>query len=93
MVIGVLLIHLRIPNSDSLKAKRQVILSLKSRLKNTFNVSIAEIGLLNYLKEAELGVCCISNSGRYIDKQLSYIMNKIESNRSVEVIKFSTEKI
>ncbi len=93
MVIGILVIHLYLPNSDSLKSKRQVILSLKTRLKNKFNISIAEIGFLNSWKESEIGISCISNSGRYIDAELSYIVERIKSYPNVEIIDYSTEKI
>ena len=93
MVIGLLIAHLYLPGSDSLKAKRQVIQSLKARLKNNFNISIAEVGKLNSKKEAEMGVVCVSNSGAYIDGQLSRIMSRITAEPRVEVINYSTEKI
>jgi len=41
--IGVLTLELRLQNSHSLKDKRQVVKSLKERLRNRFNVSVAEI--------------------------------------------------
>lgn len=93
MTIGVLIVHLHLPNSGSLKAKRQVILSLKARLRNKFNISVSEIGLLDSLKESQIGISCISNSARYIDRELSYIVERIKSNPSVEIINYSTEKI
>ena len=69
------------------------MISLKSRLKNKFNISIEEIGLLDSLKESQVGICCISNNGRYIDKELSFIVEIIGSNPNVEMIDYSTEKI
>ena len=93
MVIGVLVVHLRLPDSDSLKAKRRVVLSLKSKLKNRFNISVSETGLLDSLKESEIGICCVGNDAGHIDRQLAYIVNDIENNRSVEIINFSTERI
>ena len=93
MTVGILVVHLHLPNSDSLKLKRQIILSLKARMKNRFNISISEIGLLNSLKETEIGICCISNNGRHIDRELSHIVKIINSNRNVEIIDYSTEKI
>ena len=93
MVVGILIVHLYLPNSDSLKAKRRIVISLKSRLKNKFNISIEEIGLLDSLKESQVGICCISNNGRYIDKELSFIVEIIGSNPNVEMIDYSTEKI
>ena len=93
MVVGILVVHLYLPNSDSLKAKRQIILSLKTRLKNKFNISVSEIGFLDSWKESGIGISCISNSGRHIDRELSYIMKQINSCRNLEVVDYSTEKI
>jgi uncharacterized protein len=42
-VIGVLTLELRLGNSHSLKDKRQVVKGLKERLRNKFNVAVAEI--------------------------------------------------
>jgi uncharacterized protein YlxP (DUF503 family) len=93
MIVGILIVHLYLPNSDSLKAKRQIVLSLKSRLKNKFNISISEIGLMDSLKESQIGISCISNSGRYIDRELSHIVDRINSYPNIEIINYSTEKI
>lgn len=93
MVVGILLIHLYLPDSTSLKAKRQIIHSIKTRLKNKFNISIAEISLLDCKNEAEIGISCISNKGRYIDKQLSYIVENINSHSKIEILNYSIEKI
>ena len=41
--IGVLTLEIRVENSHSLKDKRQVVKSLKDRLRHKFNVSVAEI--------------------------------------------------
>ncbi len=93
MVVGILIVHLYLPNSDSLKAKRQIVFSLKSRLKNKFNISVSEIGLLDSLKESQIGISCISNNGRHIDRELSHIVEKINSYPNLEIIDYSTEKI
>ena len=93
MTVGILVIHFYLPNSDSLKAKRQILLRIKDRLKNKFNISIAELGLMNSLKESQVGISCISNSGRYIDGQLSHIVETLKSCSSIEIVNYSTEKI
>jgi uncharacterized protein YlxP (DUF503 family) len=93
MTIGILVIHLRLPNSDSLKAKRQVIHSLKARLKNKFNISIAEIGFLSSFKESEIGISHISNNGRHIESKFAHIIKLIESNKNIDIIDYYTERI
>ena len=42
MPIAYLTLELRIEGAQSLKDKRQVVRSLKDRLRNSFNISIAE---------------------------------------------------
>ncbi len=127
MIVGILVIHPRLlifggqvylPNSNSLKAKRQILLSIKSRLKNKFNISISGLGLLRLIrslpasllrswratdrqaggqvdswKESQTGISCISNSGQYVDKELSYISERVKSYPNEEIIGYSTEKI
>lgn len=93
MTVGILVIHLRLPDSDSLKAKRQVIRSIKARLKNKFNISISEIGFLNSFRESEIGISHISNNGRYIDSKFAHIIKLLELNRNIEIVDYYTERI
>ena len=44
MVVGLCTVELRLPDGHSLKAKRQVLSSLKARLRGRFNISVAEVG-------------------------------------------------
>jgi uncharacterized protein YlxP (DUF503 family) len=65
MVIGVLTLQLQIPDSASLKQKRQVVRSVVARLRNEFNVSVAEVEHLDSWQLATLAVACVSNDGGY----------------------------
>ena len=47
MHIGICTIYLRLPEARSLKEKRRVIKSIKDRIGNKFNVSIAEVDKLD----------------------------------------------
>ena len=48
MVIGVCKLEICIPGNNSLKGKRQVLKSIKDRIRNKFNVSIAEVDKNDY---------------------------------------------
>lgn len=85
MVIGVIEVHLRIPESQSLKMKRMVIKSLKDRIHNDFNVSVAEISQLSNMKGCTLGIAHISNDKQFSNEVLSKIVNFIEVSRGVEL--------
>ena len=81
MVIGVCTLELHLPDNHSLKGKRQVVNSLKGRLKNRFNVSVAEVDHLDVWQRATLGVVFVSNDRRHVDSELSKILNFIEDSQ------------
>jgi len=80
MNVGVCRIELRLPENHSLKGKRQVIQSIITRVKNKFNVSIAEVDNQNLWQLATLGIACISNQRRHTDETLSNIVKFIVQN-------------
>ncbi len=75
MVVAVLKIALSIPQANSLKDKRRVIKSVKDRLRNGFNVSVAEIGDQDIWRSARLGVAVISEDSSYANGVLSRIQD------------------
>jgi uncharacterized protein YlxP (DUF503 family) len=66
MPIAYLTLELRIEGAHSLKDKRQVVRSIKDRLRNSFNISIAEIQVTDLWQRATLGVVSISDSRDYL---------------------------
>ena len=66
-MIASLTIELRIEHAQSLKDKRQVVRSMKDRLRASFNVSVAELDPSNLWNQATIGVVAISNSRDYLD--------------------------
>jgi uncharacterized protein YlxP (DUF503 family) len=78
MVIGILEIILYLPESHSLKDKRQVVKSLKDKVHHRFNVSIAEVNDLDLWQKARLGVCSLGNDRRQVNGRLDQVVNFIE---------------
>ncbi|WP_263378518.1 DUF503 domain-containing protein [Granulicella paludicola] len=70
MPIGSLTLELGIGHAQSLKDRRQVVRSLKERLRHGFNVSVAELDDAVVWNRATLGVVAISNSAGYLAGQL-----------------------
>ncbi len=93
MVIGVLKLSLYSGEPQSLKDKRRIVKSLIERLKNKFNVSVAETGSLDSWNHCELGAVCISNEASHADSMLSSIVNYVESDGWLEITGISTELI
>lgn len=81
MVIGACTIHLDLPGNGSLKGKRRVLRSLTTRVRNEFNVSIAEVGDLEHWQTAELGVVAVSNDPAYVHGLLMRVVQWIEEQR------------
>ena len=67
MPIAYLTLEIRIEGARSLKDKRQVVRSVKDRLRNSFNVAVAEIDATDLWQRATLGVVSISDSRDYLE--------------------------
>jgi uncharacterized protein YlxP (DUF503 family) len=66
MPIAFLTLELRIEGAQSLKDKRQVLRSLKDKLRNGFNVAVAELDASDLWQRATIGVVSISGSQDYL---------------------------
>lgn len=70
MVVGVLELVLYLPDNHSLKGKRGVVRSIKARVRNKFNVTIAECDDLDNWQRITLGVAQIGNERTHVDRCL-----------------------
>ncbi len=91
MLVGTIQIELYISEADSLKGKRFIIQSLKKKLRNKFNISIAEIDYHDKWQRSNLGIAFVSSDRKFIDKVFSKVMNFIDNEGRVEVIDSFTE--
>jgi uncharacterized protein len=72
---------LRLPESGSLKDKRQVVRSVAQRIRNKFQVAVAEVANNDAWQLATIGVACVSNSRRHCEDILNEIVSYVESSR------------
>jgi len=84
-------LNLQIPYAHSLKDKRSQIKSLKDRLGSRFNASVAEIDALDNWQLAVIGVCMISYSKSYLDKQYSLVETLALEYTALELINVTRE--
>ena len=92
MNVGVCKINLRLPENQSLKGKRRVVKSITVRVKNQFNVSVAEVDNQDLWQLATLGICCVSNDKRYTNEVLSKVVKFIAGSRfEVEMLDYEIE--
>lgn len=81
MIVGISEITLHLPESHSLKDKRQIVKSLVTRVRQRFEVAIAEVEEQDLWQIAKLGVSCVSNSGQHADEVLNHVRRYIEETR------------
>lgn len=93
MVVGICRISLIIHDNQSLKGKRQVLKSIVEKVKNRFNVSVAEVGDNDLWQRAELGVSAVGNDRAFINSVLDKVMNFIENLHLAEVVDHNIELI
>jgi uncharacterized protein len=88
-MIAFLTLELRIEAAKSLKDKRQVLRSLKDRLRAGFNVSVAELDQSDLWQRATVGVVSISGSRDYLDglmRKVEREATRIANNHGAEVV-------
>ena len=93
-IVAVLRLALHLPDSHSLKDKRQVIRSLKDRLRRTYNISIAETGEQDTWQSAELLVAYAASDTRHAQEVLSKIVAFAEDyHLPLELVEAESELI
>ena len=91
MTIGVLQLELLIPDAMSLKDKRRAVKSLKDRISHGHNVSIAEVGALDEHRRSIVGIAMVSNDSRYVESQLSKLVDFVRMTPSVSLSDYQIE--
>jgi uncharacterized protein len=88
VMIAFLTLEVRIEAAQSLKDKRQVVRSLKDRMRASFNVSVAELDPSNLWNQATIGLVAVSHSRDYLDglmKNVERAAMRIANNHGAEI--------
>jgi uncharacterized protein YlxP (DUF503 family) len=88
MPLAKLILEIEIPHAQSLKDRRQVVRSMKEKLRHGFNLSIAELDDAVVWNRATLGIAAISSSTSYLTGQLQQIdqaAHRIAASLSAEI--------
>ncbi len=94
MVVGVCTIEMQVPDSASLKRKRQVLRSVIARVHNAFNVSISEVDQQDSWQLATLGVACVSSDAAYVQGLMERVVQHIEqSHLDLVLLRYETELV
>ena len=91
MVLGTLTLELFLPENHSLKGKRQILNHLKDRVRNHFNVSVAEVGDNELWQRCRLGVAVVSNERVFADQVLSKVVSLVAEDRRAVLLDYQVE--
>jgi uncharacterized protein YlxP (DUF503 family) len=91
MVIGLLTLDLHFPGARSLKDKRQALRSLETRIRNRFNVSVAEVEHQDLWQRARLAVVGVNTDHVHLESTLQKVAGEAGSARDIEILDAQTE--
>lgn len=92
MRILIMKITLRASWVHSLKEKRMVVKSIVQKLKNKFNISVAEIDQQDIHKSIVIGIAAICGTSSQADSVMENIINFVECNSDAEIINIEKEE-
>ncbi len=93
MTIGVLYLEILVPGARSLKDKRGVLKSLKARMHDRFNCSVAETGHQDTWGRSQITVCVVSGESRHANTQLNEIVNFVSLRHDAQLADYRIEML
>jgi uncharacterized protein YlxP (DUF503 family) len=91
MVIGLLTLDLHFPGARSLKDKRQALRSLETRIRNRFNVSVAEVEHQDLWQRARVAVVGVNTDHVHLEATLRSVAGAAEFSRDIQLLDAQTE--
>ncbi|MDF2541659.1 MAG: hypothetical protein K0S47_1377 [Herbinix sp.] len=93
MVVGTIKVKLYTPWVHSLKEKRMIVKSICAKVRNKYNVSIAEIEEQDIHQIIVFGIACVAGDTAHADSICDNVINFIESNTEGDIINIDRELI
>ena len=93
MPIGLLTLEIHIPDARSLKDKRQVLRSLKERLRARFNVAVAELDHQDTWQRSQIGIVSLSNDAAHLEQSLREVFDEAEQMLGRELVSHELDMI
>ena len=93
MVIGCCSIKFYLHGNNSLKGKRRVVRVIKDRLKNDFNVSVAEVGDQDVWQSLHIGISAVGSDRPYMDGLLTKVVDAIDRMSLAEMVDCKKETL
>ena len=93
MVIGYAVFDLHLPGCRGLKEKRMIVKSLKTRIRNDFEISASEVDGQDLLQRARIGVAAVGPEQAPLDALLQHVLRFVEENLDGEILDYKNEFI
>ena len=91
MFVGTLKVSFFLPASNSLKARRSIVNSLKERVKSRYNASVAEVDAEDLWQRATLGVAVVGGEYGFVAEQLDAVGRFLDSDPRAQVLDVERE--
>ncbi len=89
--VGLCIIQMHLPGVTSLKEKRQILRSLKDRLREHYNVSVAEVEYQDLWQRATLGIVGIASARVPLEQTFSSIQGEVQRRLPGEILSCDVE--
>jgi len=93
MIAGLGKMIFRFHGCRSLKGKRTIVKSIINRMRNNFNIAVAEVGLNNVHQRAQIGFALVGNNRQVVNSKIDKIFNFVEMLGAGEIIDTEMEII
>jgi uncharacterized protein YlxP (DUF503 family) len=93
MVVGIIRLELRIPASNSLKAKRSVVKKIIERTRSRFNATVAEVDKQDVYSRAVIGCAVVGSDQRYVNGSVDKILDFVEGLAVADILSETVEII
>jgi uncharacterized protein YlxP (DUF503 family) len=93
MTVGLLTLELHIPDAQSLKDKRQIVRSLKDKLRGKFNVAVSELEYHDTWQRSVIGVVTLSNEEQHVEESLQKILAEADRILGPVLVSHAVEMI
>ena len=86
MIVGIMVLDLHSNSSHSLKEKRQIVSSMKEKLKNKWNISLIESDYQDLWQKIQIAIAMVANSKTIVEKAFDQIEDFIFMNYPVQIV-------
>ncbi len=93
MSVGILVVDCLLGDGHSLKEKRRVLLSLTQKIRNTFNVSIAEVNHQNLWQRSKIAVVGVNTEWQALEGVFSKIISLMQRDPRFTLLNFESQKL